>query len=564
MSTKRQTLYYGGDIVTVTGEGDTAEALIEENGSITYVGTLAGAQELLREDAHKVNLKGQCLIPAFIDGHSHVLKTAQFVDYADLSECTCFEDIIKVLTEYVNETGAGQEGGPALVMGKSYDHNFLEEQKHPDKYLLDQVSATIPIYIFHTSMHVGVANSAMLRLAEIGSETPDPAGGRFGRVVGTGKSETEKSETHGEYGEPDGYVEETGAMTKILLAAYPYMDMDLDRQLAAAQQEYLKYGVTTVQEGAMGCDDMQMLAAAGEKGILKLDVVTYLMADQEPDRIWAEYGEMAGRYHNHVKLGGTKIVLDGSPQGKTAWLSKPYEGEDTYAGYPAQTAENVEKWVAYAVKNGLQILAHCNGDAAGDQFLDAWEKVCRENKRRDGVSEERESTDRDLRPVMIHCQTVRDDQLDRMAKVGMIPSVFVGHTWFWGDVHLHNLGQGRGKRISPCRSAFERGLKVNFHQDTPVTNPDMLFSMWCSVNRKTRTGQEIGTDQGITPYEALKAVTINPAYAYFEEDSKGTLETGKRADLVILDRNPLTVPTEEIKDIKVLVTIKDGERLYER
>lgn len=166
--------------------------------------------------------------------------------------------------------------------------------------------------------------------------------------------------------------------------------------------------------------------------------------------------------------------------------------------------------------------------------------------------------------MMIHCQTVRNDQLDRMARLNMIASIFVGHVWYWGDIHLQNFGSLRGSRISPVKDALDRGVTVNFHQDTPVTKPDMLHSVWCAVNRISRSGAVIGAEQKISVYDALKAVTIQAAYEYFEEDTKGSIEAGKRADLVILDRSPLDVDPMEIKDIQVMMTIKDGAVIYRR
>ena len=151
---------------------------------------------------------------------------------------------------------------------------------------------------------------------------------------------------------------------------------------------------------------------------------------------------------------------------------------------------------------------------------------------------------------MIHCQTARNDQLDRMAEMNMVASIFVGHVYYWGDIHVKNFGEERGNHISPVKDAMDRGLSVNFHQDTPVTKPYMMHSVWCAVNRISRNGTVIGADQKISVYDALKAVTINAAYEYFEEDSKGSIKEGKRADLVILDRNPLETEAMELKDIK--------------
>ena len=219
-----------------------------------------------------------------------------------------------------------------------------------------------------------------------------------------------------------------------------------------------------------------------------------------------------------------------------------------------------------AVENGRQILAHCNGDAASGQYLAALEKAAAASPDKPDKPERVDKLEkiRALRPVMIHCQTVRDDQLDEMKELGVIPSIFVAHTWYWGDVHLKNLGPERGAHISPVRAALERGLVYNFHQDTPVLEPDMLQTVWCAANRVTRGGQPIGQDQCVGVYDALKGVTCNAAYAYHEEERKGTLEEGKLADLVILDRNPLKTDKRKIRDIQVLETVKEGETLYRK
>lgn len=163
---------------------------------------------------------------------------------------------------------------------------------------------------------------------------------------------------------------------------------------------------------------------------------------------------------------------------------------------------------------------------------------------------------------MIHCQMVRDDQLDIMKEINMIPSIFVDHTYYWGDTHLKYLGEERRKRISPAKSAFDCCLVVNFHQDSPVIQADMLQTIWSAVNRITRNGQSIGKDKRVTVYEALKALTINAAYAYFEDDEKGSITHGKVADLVILDQNPLAIDPLNMRDINILETMKEAKTLY--
>lgn len=531
-----QKLYYGGNIITMRQKSDTPEALLEKDGVIQYVGNLEKAASLCEKDVQKIFLDGKTLMPAFIDPHSHLTMLAQFSALVPLGSCGSFEEIVDALCAYRDKEGVGDGN---VLMGFGYDHNFLQEQAHPNRHVLDQVSAGMPVCILHASGHMCVANSALLEKMEIRRDTPDPAGGRYGREAD---------------GEPDGYLEEVPAMLKTLEFMFARTGTDFTRQVEAAQQVYLRNGITTVQEGALAARGFGKLAELAAAGQLSVDLVCYINASDE-EEARAGYGEYWQGYHQRLRIGGIKLVLDGSPQGRSAWLSRPYEGEKTYCGYPSYPDEQVEKWVGQAVKDGVQVLAHCNGDAASEQYLRAYEKAA-------GERGEYVDRIRATRPVMIHCQTVRDDQLDRMATLGMIPSIFVAHTYYWGDIHLKNLGPVRGAHISPVKAALDRGLIYNFHQDTPVLEPDMLRTVWCAVNRRTRSGVAIGPDQCISVYEALKGVTINAAYAYHEEGKKGSLEPGKLADLVILDRNPLCTPKEDLHTIKVLETIKEGKTLY--
>lgn len=535
-------IYYGGEIVTMSAADAASEtypeAMAVAEGQIVSVGTLEEAKAAAGEDAECINLEGKTLLPSFIDGHSHISMAAQMSQAADLSDCESYEDIVRTLKAFLEENEITEEG---LLAGFGYDHNFLKEGGHPTKEVLDQVSSTIPIYVSHVSGHMGCTNTAGLALAEIDSATPSPEGGVIGRVEGTN--------------EPNGYLEES-AMMALQRALPGRMKTDLMSGLLKAQDTYLKYGVTTVQDGASSVDTVKLLSHACSNGVINVDVVAYpLCGEGDPEEVFRMFADCDEKYNGNLKLGGYKAVLDGSPQGKSAWLTKPYENSGEYCGYPWMTDEKAESFMEEALKNHRQILVHCNGDAAGDQFLRVYEKA---------LEKYPEAADADLRPVMIHCQTARDDQLKKMKELNMIPSIFVGHVYYWGDIHVKNLGADRGRRVSPCRSALEHGLVMNFHQDTPVTKPDMMHSVWAAVNRVTRSGHVIGEDQKIDVYEAMKAITINAAYAYHEEDRKGSLETGKRADLVILEANPLKADAGSLKDIKVLETIKAGKTLYKK
>ena len=530
-------IYYNGDILTMEDTRTEPEAVLISDGIIAFTGSLKEAVRAAHQP-EMTDLNGKTLMPAFIDGHSHISLVAQFSQFADLSGCESFADIKMRLTAFQKEKKIGDGGA---VIGVGYDHNYLDEKKHPDKNVLDEVSDQIPVFVLHASGPMGVGNSVLLKEAGIDASTPDMEGSRFGRIPGSM--------------EPDGYAEETKALNLLLARVYAKIPRDPKAQIEKAQELYLSHGITTIQDGAASGQDVEALFEAAKEGLLKADVVSYVLVGEEPEKLEQEYAGLKKAYWNHMKLGGRKVILDGSPQGKTAWLSKPYAGEEEYRGYPAMEQEKVQTYIRNAIESGVQILAHCNGDAASQQWIDSFENAVEQC----GVSKED-----DLRPVMIHCQTVRKDQLLRMKTIGMIPSMFVDHVYYWGDIHLRNLGEERAEAISPAKSAFEQGLCVNFHQDSPVVPPDMLHTVWCAVNRLTREGKILGEEERVNVCEALKAVTINGAYAYFEEDKKGSIAEGKLADLVILDRNPLKTPVSELKDIKVTETLKEGETVYRK
>ena len=534
-----QTLYYNGDIVTMENESDHPEAVLVTDGIITATGTFDVLNTKRTADCKLIDLAGKTLMPSFIDGHGHIsMASNQYLTNANLEDAKDFDDIVRILQEFIkkNQVPAGD-----VVVGCLYDHNYLKEGRHPDRAVLDRASTQHPIIISHTSSHMGAANSLALENAKINRDTPDPQGGMIARDPDTG--------------EPTGYLEEAAYMM-VKRFNEPKLPNPEDL-LANVQDIYAANGVTTAQDGATGRAALELIRRVGDAGRLKIDIVTYPMAmnaalDDLAD-LMETHRDIARTYKNHVKIGGYKVVLDGSPQGKSAWMSEPYEDSGDYRGYPWLTDEQLHTSIRRALTDGQQLLTHCNGDASAQQLLDIYEEELALSDHPDKDS---------LRPVMIHCQTVRKDQLDRMQKLEMIPSIFVCHTWYWGDIHLKNFGEKRGRRISPVRSALDRGLVYNFHTDAPVTQPKMLHTVWTAVNRMTRSGAEIGPEQCIGVYDALKGITINAAYAYFEEDSKGSIKEGKRADLVILDKNPLKVDKMAIRDINVLETIKDGVTIY--
>lgn len=212
----------------------------------------------------------------------------------------------------------------------------------------------------------------------------------------------------------------------------------------------------------------------------------------------------------------------------------------------------MEQFFLTALRENRQLLIHCNSDAAADQMPGACERA----KEETGIDPSH------IRPVMIHAQLVREDQLKRMADLSVMASFFAAHTYYWGDIHLKNLGTDRAMKISPLKTALSEQVKITLHQDSPVIEPNMIETIWCAVKRISKKGVLMGEEERIAPYEALRAVTINTAYQYGEEALKGSIEVGKSADFVILSASPLDINPLLISNIRVLETIKDGKTLY--
>lgn len=540
-------IYFNGEVVTIDKKNTIAEAVAVNNGKILKVGSNEEVMKLKTEDTILIDLENKVLLPGFIDPHSHMIPTSQVAMMPDLSpapigDVTCIDDIINKLKEMIEEYKIPAGG---IIMAKGYDETLLKEGRTPTKFDLDKVSTEHNIYILHCSLHVAVCNSRVLEQLSIDENTEDPEGGVIQRVKGSN--------------EPNGVLEEN-AHIKLGSQIMPPPKPDaIGKMFINGQNEYAKQGITTVQDGGLNQMYFGLLKSMSDAGMLKLDVVGYqLVNSAEEVESVVGYVHNLGRYVNNFKTGGLKVLLDGSPQAKTAWLSKPYhvapeDQEDDYRGYPMVPENEVCTGIFESViKNKAQVLVHANGDQASEQLLDCYEEALNRTNITD-----------DLRPVMIHAQTVREDQLDRMKEIKMMPSFFSMHTYFWGDLHINSsLGKERAYRISPAASAIKRDMKFTMHADSPVLPSDMLLNIWTAVNRVTRTGEVIGPDQCISVLDALKGVTINAAYQYLEEDSKGSIEVGKRADLVILDKNPLTVDKMNIRDIKVLETIKDGVSIY--
>ncbi|WP_255462738.1 amidohydrolase [Galbibacter sp. BG1] len=525
------------------------EALVSSGDSIVYLGSLKTAKENYKK-AKDHNLKGTTLLPAFLDGHGHIFNVGLVSLFANLlpppdGPGADFNTIVNTLNEFKDsEDGKWSVNKFGWIVGNGYDDSQLKEKDHPKAADLDKVSEELPVLILHQSGHLGVVNSKGLEaMGWTSKDTPDPKEGKLRRNSD---------------GTPNGVMEENAFFT-VLGEIMSEADDEVNaKAVKLGQAQYAKNGYMTAQEGRTTPGQVNAIIKEAEAGKLYLDVVSY------PDmRIKGAYDLLDGNYYNHkhqyknkFRIGGVKLTLDGSPQGKTAWLTQHYHipppGEDSdYKGYPIMADSLANRYVHDAFKNKWQILCHTNGDAAIDQYLNAVEKAL-ENYNYD-----------DHRTVIVHGQTIRKDQIEKAAQLNVDASLFPMHTFYWGDWHVESvLGHPRADYISPCVDALNAGLNITSHHDAPVTFPNSMRVLDATVNRVTRSGVILGPEQRLSAYKGLKTLTIWAANQYFEENEKGSLKVGKNADFVILDKNPLKVDPLTIHDIKVLESIKDGKNVY--
>jgi predicted amidohydrolase YtcJ len=539
-------IYFNGDIITMETENPNyVEAIAEKDGKIFAIGPLEEMKEDFKK-AKMIDLDGATLLPGFIDPHSHFEKVSNTMGQLDLSPppvgaVTTIPQILEKLKAYKAEKNI-PDGEWIFAWG--YDDNQLVEKRHPNSKEIDSVLPNNPVYLDHASGHMGVANSMALKKMGVTAESKNPEGGNIDRYPGTQ--------------EPNGLVQET--------AMYPFvgnMLQILDSKSAdffeATQDHYAENGITTAQDGLVGRHKIDFYKKQAEQGKLKIDLIA-LAGYTELETNLKDSSFTFNQYQNGFKTQGTKIIADGSPQGKTAFFTEPYLTPVAgcvhhCTGLPSLNQEALNNLFLVAYKNDNQLFIHCNGDASIDMVIKAHENACDSLK---------QPLDKNRRTVIIHSQFVRPDQLETYVEYKMSPSFFTNHAYFWGDVHLENLGEERARFLSPIATADQMGIKYTNHSDATVTPLNPMMTVWSAVNRVSRSGVVVGETERATPYQALKAITINAAYEHFDEGLKGSLKEGKLADFVILEKNPLNVSPEKIKDIRVLKTIKEGSVIYEQ
>lgn len=554
-------VFLGDRILTFDPATEGAGGVAVRGEKIVAVGSREAMERRIGPRTRVVELGERALLPGFIDAHGHLGLVMLVVDYLNVSSppvgpMKSIEDIVSALRARIDER---RPAPGELVVGYGYDDSLLAEGRHPDRDDLDRVSTTQPIVLLHVSAHLATANSAALAAIGYDAQTPDPPGGVIRRREGSR--------------EPNGVLEEAALGPALASQANALGTPErFAEAVHAALAHHARFGITTVQDGASSPAMVESLRAVSQRTPLALDVAAYLREEAPQSEspqgaavlpsggpALAELG-FARDYVDGVRVAGVKFVLDGSPQGRTAWMTQPYlepppeQGPD-YRAYPTLDPDYYRVRAAELIEGGVPFLAHANGDAAIDLMIDGVARATRAIEARGGRVPDHRST-------AIHAQLARPDQLDAMKRLGILPSFFAAHPFFWGDWHRVSFGDARALAISPLRSARARDLRFTIHNDAPVVPPDVLRLVEIAVRRETRSGFVLGEGERIPVLDALRAVTIDAAWGYFEEGRKGSITPGKQADLVVLGADPRAVRPETIGEIEVLETLARGRTVH--
>ena len=542
-----ESIWSGGPILTMNDKAMRAEAVAVANGKILAVGKRSEVMKPKGPQTQLVDLKGQTLVPGFVDAHGHIVFGGLQALSANLlappdGKVQDIASLQQTLRDWMQKNATAVEK-TKLLIGFGYDNAQLKELRHPTKEELDAVSQDIPVLIVHQSSHLATANSAMLKAMGYDANSKDPEGGVIQRKPGST--------------EPNGTLEETALFAAMPVVLGRIGPEGLKIFAREGAKLWASFGYTTAQEGRSIPAIADLIKQVAAEGGFANDVTTY--PDVLVDRAYIKTNQSA-TYTNRFRVAGAKLTIDGSPQGFTAWRDRPYykpvgNYPPGYSGYAAASAEQVMDAVQWASENGIQVITHANGERASDMLISAHR-----------AAQARFPRAKDLRPVLIHGQFLRKDQLDSYKALGVIPSLFPMHTFYWGDWHLdQTVGPQAGMNISPTGWARKRGMIFSSHHDAPVAFPDSMRVLDATVTRRARgSGRIVGPEQRVDVITALKAMTIWPAYHHFEEKTKGSLEPGKLADFVILSKDPTKVESATIADIKVTETVKEGKTIFKR
>jgi len=543
---KMKTAFINGKIYTVNQQQPLAEAVVVENNKIVFVGSNEEGGKFIDASTEVIDLNGKLMLPGFNDSHLHFTSGGYYLLGINLRKAKSKEEFVSILKNYVKQRkdpASSRKDGTTprsgeWVTGGRWDHESWKEKIIPTKELIDNFTANTPVFVSRIDGHMGLANSKALELAGITKDTPNPDGGLIMKDPDTG--------------EPTGILKDNAM--DIVFDIIP--DKSIEDIIEAANrsfEEARRLGITSVQEMTQP-GELEAYEKIKVDGNLTCRIYSILPIDKYKELVNENVKVHSG--DEYIRRGALKGYADGSLGAKTAWFSEPYE-DDTTHGLPMDIVLNGElsSWALDADKKHLQICVHAIGDKANNYILNLYEEVKNKNP------------EWDRRFRIEHAQHFIQGDIKRFSEIGVIASVQPYHAIDDGVWAENRIGTERILRTHPYRSFLENDTKLVFGTDWPVAPLNPLYGLYAAVTRRTVDGNNPDgwiPEQKITIEEAIKAYTLDAAYASFEENIKGSIEVGKLADMVVLSDDILTIAPINIWDVKVVMTVFDGEVVYER
>lgn len=527
-------LFINGEVMTINPKEEIHSAVAVEGNRIIAVGSTEEILQWRNENSRIIDLNGRTLLPGFIESHIHITiygTNELSVSCKDTSIQT-ISDLLKKLTERAKETPKGE-----WIRAWGFNDTTIADGRFPTKEELDAISADHPIMIVRACGHISAVNSYALKIASINKDTPDPEGGKIGRD---------------ENGEPNGLLLENAHMQMFQIASFSREE--IRKAHAVASEHFVQKGITSIHDATgYGISNIEALKEDTENGIIKQRVYAMVGALNEAEKVVKHFlasDVKTNDGNERFKYGPVKLFLDGSSSGPTVWTREPYDSDPHNYGIHYFSQEEIEELFIPAHQKGWQITAHAQGDAAIDMLLTCIEKANRLYPRKDS------------RHRIEHAGIAQQDLIERMKKEGVVPTPNPAFFYEYGNGYVKNYGD-RANGMYPLNSYIQKGVHAAIASDCPVTDFNPMRGIHSAITRKSPTGKVIGENERIGLLEAIRMYTWNGAYASFSEQETGSIETGKLADLIVLDRSILKADLDEIPAIRVECTMINGEMVYE-
>jgi predicted amidohydrolase YtcJ len=526
--TEAEIILYNGNIFTVNPKDPSAQALAIAGGKIMAIGTTAEILKLSTNKTKKIDLGSKTVLPGFIDAHSHPCSSG----FMHLKMVDCDLRSIKEIKDAIRERAARTPKGN-WVQGFKYDDTKTSEGRKINKADLDDAAPDHPVIISHRGGHTNYCNSLAFKLANVNESTTNPQGGEFERSAD---------------GKLTGCVKESANNVFDNIVPNSSTREEMKEGVKLISKMMAKTGVTSVTDAAGSPDDLQAYQDAYESGDLNIRIYCMIYFTYIDKMIAA--GVRTGMGNDWIKIGGMKMTCDGSISERTARLSQPYAGSQTDYGILVMDEEQLYPHAKKAYDAGWQIGIHANGDVGIDRTMKLFERLNKEKPKADP------------RFRIEHCTMINDDLVRRMKTLGVIPTPFSTYVYYHGE-KMKAYGEDRLKNMFALRSFLDAGIRPTQASDYPPGPFEPMMALQSSVTRTDMKGNVWGANQRVTVAEAIKIGTINGAYASFEENSKGSLEEGKLADLVVLGRDPFKEDPSTLISIPIERTMVGGKWVYE-